>query len=76
MNSIEFDRYLSENCSKPEYVIVHPDLYKVSDDESRLIFYTPIGIYCYRDGVCMGEAMNEEDAILWITENKEIVMWT
>lgn len=75
-SSKEFDKFLTEVAEKPNCVIVHPDRYKVSKDGHRVYVDTFLGIICYKDGVCMGEAMNKEDANSWIDENKEIEMWT
>jgi len=73
----DFDKFPTENQDKqPNCVIIHPDKYRASSDQKRVYVETFLGFFCYRDGVCVGEAMNKEDAVAWVDTNKEIEMWT
>jgi len=88
INIKEFDGYLSENgylsafAESPDKLIVHPDRCTWGDNLEKVCLDTSFGIYCYKyfpdkeKYICMGEAMNLDDAKLWVLENKEIQMWT
>jgi hypothetical protein len=72
----DFDKFLEEEKAKLDCIMISPDRFRQSDDGERIYVESFLGFFCYRNGICMGEAMNKEDAIAWVDTNKEIEMWT
>lgn len=70
------NKFLSEGLINRGSIVRNPKILKISEDKTRAYIHTFLGFYCYRDGVCIGEARNLDDAIAWVDSNKEIEMWT
>ncbi len=74
MNTVEFDKYLSEISEKPNHILVHPSRYEFSD--TKIYIESVYGIHCYELGKYVGDAKTKDNAISWVRYNKEIKMWT